>query len=381
MNLFRKIFRLSVFKLKLNELVLRIDYAMRQIFKRDTGVLDISKAESILEAFRKNPHNSCFKTSNDKNNSKAHNLDIIVPCYNVEKYVRECLNSILAQKTNYDYRIICIDDGSTDRTGVILDEYSDKCANIVVKHQANKGLSGARNAGIELMDAEYVMFVDSDDYISEDAVEAMLSVAYRNNAAIVQGGYVRVTENGKIVKRNSQKWGKLNTGELTGFPCMKVIKSKYFDNLRFPLDYYFEDSIMAMILFGLVEQNNENVYGIENIVYYYRYNSKGIYQTARISPKTIDTVYLTKQLHNDRNRYGLDNNRKYYEFILYTIKLSYDRTRVLSDEINQAIFVVFLNFLTEYFNEYLYDNSQKTWLEKSFLSKNYKMYVSACNFE
>ena len=162
---------------------------------------------------------------------------------------------------------------------------------------------------------------------------------------------------------------------------MKIIKSGYMKTIYFPLDYYYEDSVMSMIVFALIEKNNDKAYGVNEIIYYYRYNSKGIYQTAKISPKSIDTLYITNQLHNDRNLYGLSNSRSYYEFILYTIRLNYSRIRTLPENINKAVFVMFSDFLNKNFQNYLTEQVKKTMLEKSFIEQNYLLYISACNFE
>lgn len=376
-----EIMRKTIFKFRLNRLALYVFYFIGKILSYSKELPALDEAEKTLDNFRKNPKSSCFRSLESSNISNAYDLDIIVPCYNVEQYVKQCLDSLLSQKTKYKYRIICIDDGSLDNTGDILDKYSAENPDIVVIHQTNKGLSGARNTGIDLIDSRYVMFVDSDDYLSSDAVESMLKAAYENDAAIVQGGYVRVTENGRIVKRTRQKSGLLSIKELTGFPCMKLIKSDYVKSIYFPYDYYFEDSVMSMVLFGLVEKSNGRVYGVDKTIYYYRYNTKGIYQTAKISPKSIDTLYITKQLHKDRKMYGLSNSRGYYEFILYTIRLNYKRTRTLSEEINKAIFVVFSDFLNINFQNYVTEDTKKTMLEKAFLKQNYNLYKAACNFE
>lgn len=376
-----EIMRKIIFKLRLNKLALYVFYFAGKILSYSKELPALDEAEKTLDNFRKDPKSSCFRRFDASDISNAYDLDVIVPCYNVEQYVKQCLESLLSQKTKYKYRIICIDDGSSDNTGNILDKYSAENPDILVIHQANKGLSGARNAGIDLIDSRYVMFVDSDDYLSPDAFESMLKAAYENDAAIVQGGYVRVTEDGRIVKRTRQKEGFLSIKELTGFSCMKLIGSEYVKSIYFPYDYYFEDSVMSMVLFGLVEKRNGKVYGVDKTIYYYRYNMKGIYQTSKISPKSIDTLYITKQLHKDRKMYGLSNSRGYYEFILYTIRLNYHRTRTLSEDINKAVFVVFSDFLNINFQSYVTEDAKKTMLEKAFLKQDYRLYKSACNFE
>ena len=91
-------------------------------------------------------------------------ISLIIPVYNIEQYLRECLDSIVVQ-TCRDFEAILIDDGSTDSSGEICDEYAKKNANFIVTHQKNAGVSSARNKGLELANGEYIVFVDSDDYL------------------------------------------------------------------------------------------------------------------------------------------------------------------------------------------------------------------------
>lgn len=110
-------------------------------------------------------------------------ISIIVPAYNVEKYIARCLDSIIAQ-TYKNLEIIVVDDGSTDRTGDIIDEYVEKDERIKAVHQSNKGLSGARNTALALMKGDYIGFVDGDDYITSDMYRLMLESCEKNNAGI-----------------------------------------------------------------------------------------------------------------------------------------------------------------------------------------------------
>ena len=91
-------------------------------------------------------------------------ISVIVPAYNIENYISKCLDSILAQ-TYRDLEIITVDDGSSDRTGQILDEYAKKDDRIKVIHQKNKGLSGARNSALKVATGDYIGYVDGDDHI------------------------------------------------------------------------------------------------------------------------------------------------------------------------------------------------------------------------
>ena len=94
-------------------------------------------------------------------------ISVIIPVYNVEKYLRRCLDSVIAQ-TYQNLEIICVDDGSIDDSGKICDQYAVRDARIKVIHQENQGLSAARNRGLDAAEGEYIAFVDSDDYILED---------------------------------------------------------------------------------------------------------------------------------------------------------------------------------------------------------------------
>lgn len=113
-------------------------------------------------------------------------ISIVVPIYNTEKYLRECLNSLISQ-TLREIEIILVDDGSTDLSGKICDEYKEKYNNIRVIHQLNAGQSAARNNGVKVAKGEYIQYVDSDDYIIPTACEYLYNAAKQSGADIVRG--------------------------------------------------------------------------------------------------------------------------------------------------------------------------------------------------
>ena len=111
-------------------------------------------------------------------------VSIVIPVFNVERHLRQCLDSVLRQ-TLKEWECICIDDGSPDGSGAILDEYGNRDARFKIIHQRNRGVSAARNLGIKLASAPYLTFIDSDDWVEDDALESLLSAMKESCADMV----------------------------------------------------------------------------------------------------------------------------------------------------------------------------------------------------
>ena len=124
-------------------------------------------------------------------------VSIIVPVYNTEKYLERCIVS-LRQQTLNSIEIILIDDGSSDNSGNICDDYASKDDRIKVIHKRNEGQGLARNSGLELSEGKYVLFVDSDDYIETDTCEKLVSIIELENADLCSFGYRIETKEGRI---------------------------------------------------------------------------------------------------------------------------------------------------------------------------------------
>lgn len=129
----------------------------------------------------------------------------------METYIEKCLDSILNQ-TFKDYEVIIVDDGSTDRSGTICDEYAKKDSRLKVIHQKNKGVSAARNAGLDIATGDYFSFIDSDDSIHQEMFEDMISVAINNDVDIVACDYIQA--NGNDYRPETDCIKKLNREEL-----------------------------------------------------------------------------------------------------------------------------------------------------------------------
>jgi glycosyltransferase EpsJ len=142
------------------------------------------------------------------------NVSFIVPVYKVEKYLRECVDSILAQ-TLESFEVLLVDDGSPDKCPEICDDYAGKDNRVRVIHKVNGGVSSARNAGIGIARGKYVCFIDSDDFISEDYTKQLFDAAEKFNADIVQSGISYCSENGEL--KNEEK---------PNFPVGKALSHK-----------------------------------------------------------------------------------------------------------------------------------------------------------
>ena len=124
-------------------------------------------------------------------------ISVIVPVYNTEKYLRRCVDSILAQSFT-DFELILVDDGSSDNCGVICDEYAEKDSRVRVIHQENAKLSAARNAGLEIAQGEWIAFIDPDDWIHKDYLRLLLSAADKDTDVVVCGCMVTSSSDSNI---------------------------------------------------------------------------------------------------------------------------------------------------------------------------------------
>lgn len=361
-------------KLKVNRIIYRLAV---KFLKDKEPKHNIKEAMYLLEQFSPNPKTSCL-ISERPLESKRYDLDIIVPAYNVEQYIEECLNSVLSQSTKWSYRVIIIDDGSTDRTGQIIDTYkADKRVKII--HQKNRGFSGARNRGLDELDSRYVTFLDSDDILMPHAIESFLNKAYESDAAVVEAGFSYISQTGKTKRIEKHKGGCLDTKEdLWGFTWGKILRSDLFSNIRFPEKFWFEDTIMKQILFPIIIKNSWNAYGIETPLYCYRNNQNGISHTSGGQRKSIDTVWITLALYQDRNTLGLENTQAYYEDILDMVKLSYIRTKRMPQDIQRAVFIIYADFIKKNLSKFRTKKPKNRDLETALYKGQFKKYKLFC---
>lgn len=205
-------------------------------------------------------------------------ISIIIPVYKVEKYLDKCVQSVVSQ-TYRKLEIILVDDGSPDRCGEMCDAWAEKDNRIRVIHKENGGLSSARNAGIDASTGEYLMFIDSDDYIASEMAEKLYEALIKYDTTISICNFIRIREDGHIIpSTETTLTDEVFTGEEAVFrlikspnvsyviSCNKLYKRNLFLTLRYPIGKIHEDEFLAHHLFGLCEK----VSSISDICYYYR---------------------------------------------------------------------------------------------------------------
>ena len=139
--------------------------------------VNLTSDNSILEKFSKDNGSTCIRSGALKKDIK-YNLKIVIPCFNAEKYIDLCLESLVRQKTHYSFLVVLINDGSTDNTLIKLKKYESE--NVIIINQPNKGFSGARNSGLNANESDFIMFIDSDDcLIGDSVIENCLNLAYK----------------------------------------------------------------------------------------------------------------------------------------------------------------------------------------------------------
>lgn len=189
-------------------------------------------------------------------------ISVIVPVYNVEKYLERCVKSIAAQ-TYKDLEILLIDDGSTDKSGKMCDDFQQTDSRIKAFHKQNGGLSDARNYGIEHSAGEFISFVDSDDYIDEKMLETLHRLITENDADLAVCSAMDVFEGKEVTQVKEIKEFNLNKVESykymlrgDGIPsaCNKLYKRQTVGNVRFPVGKLYEDGFFTPQILKRVEK-------------------------------------------------------------------------------------------------------------------------------
>ena len=338
-------------------------YFLRFLLKSKKIIYTEEEILSKLEKYHSDLGGSSIRKKPQKINIK-YDIQIIIPVYNVEEYLEQCLDSILNQKFNGSYIITIVNDGSTDNSGLILKKYeSNPHCEIITKE--NGGLSSARNKALDEIKGQYLFFIDSDDLMPENTLQSLFDEAIKTNNNIIYGPYKRIDRFNNVISIYHPRKDKIN-----GCICGKLYKSSIFENLIFPDKYWFEDTIVAMLMGPYIKDYSY----INNVVYSYRANENGISLSAIGNVRMLDTVYITRRLIEDLTKCGKLNIDSYETFLDQVIM---NRHRIYSLKNIKLIKLVFQMhcLLIKKFSSYKTKNKKFRLLEWSLINNNFAAYI------
>lgn len=351
----RKTFYICAYPFSAHEVDFDIDAAYHQLCSSNPQASD----------------STCLRT-NDLKSNFTYDLKIIVPAYNCEKYIKECIESIINQKTSYNFELIVVDDGSTDNTAQIIDEFVG-IDNVKILHEQNGGVSHARNIGLQTLDAKYIAFIDSDDVLPENAIEALLSAAFKTDSDIVEGSHYRLYNN-ELTKSKIHTYNiSANGSDLIGMPWGKVYKSSLFENIIFPEGIWFEDTICCFLLYTKANK----ICTIPDFVYTYRIITSSVSHSSAKNLRSIDTLWVTQLVLSDYTALSLPKDRNFHNKVMRQIIVNYKRLRKLSPEIQKSAFVLTSDTFQKYCKTNISDKKYHQ-LEKALLTGDFGRYNLFC---
>ncbi|SFO24648.1 Glycosyl transferases group 1 [Pseudobutyrivibrio sp. UC1225] len=273
-------------------------------------------------------------------------ISIIVPVYNVERYLERCVKSLINQ-TYTDLEIILVDDGSTDNSGKLCDELAEVDSRIKVIHQNNHGLSGARNSGLDVSSGRYIFFVDSDDYIDTDTCDKLLASAIRYRADVVACGISKVFDTKPEAPFTNSKSGMwsgreavmemMSNNNICTTAWNKLYKSSLWDEIRFPEERLHEDEATT---YKILYKSTLVAY-VPDCFYKYYQNQKSIMSSGLENRYGDYVIALKERIHffKSKNEAVLADYSilVLLEYIKYVYRMTEDDKNILKKQYNHLI--------------------------------------------
>lgn len=312
-----------------------------------------------------------------------YDVSVIVPVYNAELHLKDCIVSLLQQKTKYSYEVICVNDGSNDNSLKILQDLSEN-KKIVVLNQKNGGASKARNAGMRVARGRFFLFVDADDILPEKSIDILVNSAQKNNADIVQGNIAKCNKDGEIYHVNQYKADDLNglleycNCNMSGTSWGRLYKRELWDGIDFFDGYAYED---AIVWCNVYPKCQKMVYESE-MVYIFRIQDNSLFKRQNNSAKCLDAVWIIEGCVDLYEHLKLEESQEWYQMILWQLSVGIvTRISYLSnDEVLQAAFVVAKNIAEKrkYYQNCAFRGRNKDIykkLEESFATGQYRKWI------
>lgn len=259
-------------------------------------------------------------------------VSVIVPVYNAEKTIERALNSILKQDTKFKYEVICIDDGSSDMSLDLMKSYKDK---ITVLTQSNKGPGAARNAAIAKSSGKYLMFLDSDDSVSDNFIDKMYQTILDYDADIVICNFVRVDDDGSKTYVDKGDFsiyekGAINDTLLMEFhSCNRIIKRELMEKNPYPKAMFYED----VVSISKAQLAAKRVVKINDYLYFYHYQTGST--TRSINDTNEDMIKAIDLIKKDfiKNNYEEELEFLYVNNLLVDLFIKYVKAGKMSKAI------------------------------------------------
>lgn len=279
-------------------------------------------------------------------------ISVIIPVYNVEKYLRQCLDSVLNQTFKDKIEVILVNDGSTDSSEKIMCEYKKKFPEIIrMISQKNSGLSATRNAALNIAQGKFLVFIDSDDYIGPNHLEDLHKKATETEADMVICDYTRVTAEGEFYKKFLANHVENGIRIPSYISCNRIVKRALFEEyqIRYKEGIICED-IPVMLKLEAVAKRIEIISSAE---YYYRMNPKSI--TSTFSKKKLRMEQLPFDALKESVEFCMNKEHmleyEKLEFFICRIwtTLIFDIGRRCEKEIRRAMCKEVVDFMDYYF--------------------------------
>lgn len=271
-------------------------------------------------------------------------ISIIIPVYNVDKYIEKCFDSIRKQDVKEDIEVICIDDGSTDKSGIICDKYAELDKRFKVIHQSNKGVSYTRNLGVQISKGKYLAWIDPDDYIDDNwwnnikkLIDKDIDIIFFDYTILKENQFIDKTFSNKSKFVDKQLFLKeiVIDRRIQNQLWQKVFKKSLMQNIKFP------ENISLMEDYAVLHKivlNAKSVYYIAKKLYFYRIRDNSIAVSV-----SIEKNYKAYLISKDRYIYLLDRGIKvpkigYLIQALYVCIQYYKADRVNKNK-NQKIYI------------------------------------------
>lgn len=346
-------------------------YKVARLIVRHSKPLHIDNAREQLMRIHPKPayRYTCPKFAYEQTDK---DLSIIVPAYNVERFVGPCLESILNQETKVDFEVIIVNDGSTDGTGDVIAEYAQKDDRIRVISQSNKGFSGARNTGIDQARGKALMFVDSDDMIAPTHVDVLMAALRAGDCDYVTSDYTDIDEAGNQIGQGKPR-------EFMGTAWGRAYWRYVWEDVRFPEGYLYEDTILQYLIetrfTGLQVRDNG---------YWYRHRESSISHVGSGNTRSIDTYWILEEMIQEAETMNIPLRDVYELTVRQCCASVFGRRQQFDKQWIPVIFAACADFLSQLHkedNKYVLMLDTSKDMEESLKTRNYQLWKLAGYFE